>query len=108
VAGLAILDPSTTESGSFTCGDVQSLILERLPQLPPLRWRLVEVPLPERLGDVHFVRLAGLWDDDMDVVVVLVRRRGGWEQLGSLLSGREPEVLQSTVDFDNEDDGEED
>jgi hypothetical protein len=67
----------------------------------------VEVPLPQRLGDVHFVRLAGLWDDEVDVVVVLVRRRGGWEQLGSLLSGRTPEVLQSTMDFD-EDDGDDD
>src|SRR3954454_23772413 len=45
VAGLAILDPSTTETGDFTSADVASLMTERLPQLPPLRWRLVEVPL---------------------------------------------------------------
>src|SRR5436305_2823507 len=45
VAGLAILDPSTTETGDFTSSDVESLMTERLPQLPPFRWRLVEVPL---------------------------------------------------------------
>jgi WS/DGAT/MGAT family acyltransferase len=45
VAGLAILDPSTTETGEFTSADVEALMTERLPQLPPLRWRLVEVPL---------------------------------------------------------------
>jgi nucleotide-binding universal stress UspA family protein len=68
----------------------------------------IEVPLPQRLGDVHFVRLAGLWDDEVDVMVVLVRRRGGWEQLGSLLSGRAPQVLQSTMDYDIEDRDEDD
>src|SRR5436190_3646763 len=58
VAGVAILDPSTTESGSLTCADVQALIAERLPQLPPLRWRLAEVPLgldyPYWVDDVDF------------------------------------------------------
>src|SRR3954468_1560028 len=45
VAGVAILDPSTTESGSLDCADIQALIADRIPQLPPLRWRLAEVPL---------------------------------------------------------------
>lgn len=58
VAGLAILDPSTTESGTFTCADVQALIADRLPHLPPLRWRLAEVPLgldyPYWVDDVEF------------------------------------------------------
>jgi len=45
VAGLAILDQSTTESGELVVADIQSLIAERLPLLPPLRWRLQEVPL---------------------------------------------------------------
>ncbi|HSU15672.1 hypothetical protein [Longimicrobium sp.] len=67
----------------------------------------MEVPLPEELGDVHFVRLAGLWDDEVDVIVVLVRRRGGWEQLGALFSGRSPEVLESTIDLDADDEDEE-
>ena len=44
VAGLAILDPSTKPSGEFTFQDICRLMEERLPLLPPLRWRLVEVP----------------------------------------------------------------
>jgi WS/DGAT/MGAT family acyltransferase len=58
VAGLAILDPSTTPSGAFGVGDVEALLVERLPQLPPLRWRLAEVPLgldyPFWVDDVDF------------------------------------------------------
>lgn len=45
VGGLAILDPSTAPGGSVACADIQGLITERLPLLPPLRWRLAEVPL---------------------------------------------------------------
>jgi diacylglycerol O-acyltransferase / wax synthase len=45
VAGLAMLDPSTAPGGTLTVDDIQALIAERLPLLPPLRWRLVEVPL---------------------------------------------------------------
>jgi diacylglycerol O-acyltransferase len=44
VGGLAILDPSTAPGGELGCADIQWLIAERLPLLPPLRWRLVEVP----------------------------------------------------------------
>ena len=44
VGGLAILDTSTTPTGELTLADIQSLIAERLPLLPPLRWRLREVP----------------------------------------------------------------
>lgn len=45
VASVAILDQSTTPTGTLTIVDVQALITERLPQLPPLRWRLQPVPL---------------------------------------------------------------
>lgn len=45
VGGLAILDPSTTPAGTLGAADIQELVLERLPLLPPLRWRLAEVPL---------------------------------------------------------------
>ncbi len=44
VGGLAILDPSTTPSGKLELADVQQMIAERLPLLPPMRWRLAEVP----------------------------------------------------------------
>jgi WS/DGAT/MGAT family acyltransferase len=45
VAGVAILDPSTAPGGKLACADIERLVAERLPLLPPLRWRLVEVPL---------------------------------------------------------------
>ena len=45
VGGLVILDTSTAPGGSFGCGDVKRLLEERLPLLPPMRWRLSEVPL---------------------------------------------------------------
>jgi diacylglycerol O-acyltransferase / wax synthase len=58
VAGLAILDPSTKPSGELTLEDVCRLMGERLPLLPPLRWRLVEVPFgldyPYWLDDADF------------------------------------------------------
>src|SRR3954470_18768763 len=45
VGGLAILDPSTAPGGTVRCPDVTELLRERLPLLPPMRWRLAEVPL---------------------------------------------------------------
>ena len=58
VAGLAILDTSTTPTGTLTTADIQALIAERLPLLPPLRWRLKEVPLgldyPYWIDDIDF------------------------------------------------------
>jgi diacylglycerol O-acyltransferase len=58
VASVAILDSSTTPSGTLTLADVQALITERLPLLPPLRWRLQEVPLgldyPYWVDDIDF------------------------------------------------------
>jgi diacylglycerol O-acyltransferase / wax synthase len=58
VAGLAVLDTSTTPGGSLSCVDIQALIAERLPLLPPLRWRLQEVPLgldyPYWVDDIDF------------------------------------------------------
>src|SRR5882672_3859060 len=45
VAGVAVVDPSTSPTGSLELADLQDLLVERLPLLPPLRWRLAEVPL---------------------------------------------------------------
>ena len=45
VGGVAILDPSTAPGGSLGCDDMKRLLEERLPHLPPFRWRLAEVPL---------------------------------------------------------------
>jgi diacylglycerol O-acyltransferase len=58
VASVAILDTSTTPTGTLTLGDIQALIADRLPLLPPLRWRLQEVPLgldyPYWVDDIDF------------------------------------------------------
>jgi diacylglycerol O-acyltransferase / wax synthase len=45
VGGLAIVDQSTRPGGTIACSDIKALLRERLPHLPPFRWKLVEVPL---------------------------------------------------------------
>jgi diacylglycerol O-acyltransferase / wax synthase len=45
VGALAILDDSERAGGKLEIGDVCKLIEERLALLPPLHWRLAEVPL---------------------------------------------------------------
>jgi diacylglycerol O-acyltransferase / wax synthase len=45
VGGLTILDPSTRPNGRLELADLHNLIEERLPLLPPFRWRLKAVPL---------------------------------------------------------------
>lgn len=44
VSGLAVLDPTSAPGGKVGLADIQELIAERLPLLPPFRWRLAEVP----------------------------------------------------------------
>lgn len=57
VGGLAVLDPSSAPGGKLTLEDLQLLIAERLPLVPPFRWRLATVPL-----DLDY----GYWVDDAD------------------------------------------
>jgi hypothetical protein len=57
VGALAVLDPSTAPGGNLTLEDLQVLIAERLPLVPPFRWRLVTVPF-----DLDY----GYWLDDAD------------------------------------------
>jgi WS/DGAT/MGAT family acyltransferase len=45
VGALAVLDPSTRPNGRLELADVRNMLEERLPLLPPFRWRLKEVPL---------------------------------------------------------------
>src|SRR4051812_41045953 len=45
VAFLGIYDPSTAPGGVLGAPEIKRLLEERLHLLPPLRWRLVEVPL---------------------------------------------------------------
>jgi diacylglycerol O-acyltransferase / wax synthase len=44
VGALSIYDPSTAPDGALTLPRLQDLIAERLPLVPPFRWRLAEVP----------------------------------------------------------------
>jgi len=57
IGGVAILDPSTAPGGTLSVLDLQNLIAERLPLVPPFRWRLVEVP---------FNLDYGYWSEDPD------------------------------------------
>ncbi|HTX32628.1 MAG TPA: wax ester/triacylglycerol synthase family O-acyltransferase [Solirubrobacteraceae bacterium] len=57
VGALAVLDPSTAPGGTLTLEDLQLLIAERLPLVPPFRWRLVTVPF-----DLDYA----YWLDDAD------------------------------------------
>jgi diacylglycerol O-acyltransferase / wax synthase len=45
VGSLAIYDPSTAPGGKFGIEDLCGLVAERMHLLPPLHWRLAEVPL---------------------------------------------------------------
>lgn len=45
VAGVAVLDTSTAPGGKLELEDLHRLLEQRLPLLPPMRWRLAEVPL---------------------------------------------------------------
>jgi WS/DGAT/MGAT family acyltransferase len=58
IGTLAVLDPSSAPGGRLTIEDLQLLIAERLPLVPPFRWRLVTVPFDLDyaywLDDVNF------------------------------------------------------
>ena len=57
VGSLLMLDPSTAPGGELTLEAFQAVIAARLAVVPPLRWRLVEVPF----GLDH-----GYWIEDPD------------------------------------------
>jgi WS/DGAT/MGAT family acyltransferase len=58
VSAVSILDPATAPDGTITLADITRVFRQRLHLLPPLRWRLLEVPLgldyPYWLDDPHF------------------------------------------------------
>ena len=45
VGAVAVLDPATRPNGRLELADIQNMIAERLPLIPPFRWRLKPVPL---------------------------------------------------------------
>ena len=53
------------------------------------------IPRPDRLGDVHFVRLEGLEGQAGSVELVLVRRRKWWEGFAGLFGSGGREVVES-------------
>ena len=77
VCGVALLDPSTRD-GELTFDAVRTVVEQRLPLLPPLRRRLVEVPLgidrPYWADDPDF-------DLDFHVRELALPAPGGKEQL---------------------------
>lgn len=58
----------------------------------------LSVPWPERLGDVHFLRVNGRLEEPAELFVVLVRSRGALETVRSLLRRTPLEVLESEVE----------
>src|SRR5438094_3000431 len=83
VGGLAILDPSTAPGGKVDLADMSRLMEERLPLLPPLRSRLVEVPFgldyPYWIDDPDF-------DLDFHVRELALPAPGSDEQLAEQVS----------------------
>jgi WS/DGAT/MGAT family acyltransferase len=79
VGGLAILDPSTRPGGTIDGSDITALLEERLPALPPFRWKLAEVPLG--LDHPYWIE-----DEDFDlnfhVREIALPAPGSDEQLG--------------------------
>ena len=60
------------------------------------------LPRPDHLGDVHYLYLLGARDDEVEVALVLVRRRGAWESLRGMFAGAEPHVLESEIEVGEE------
>jgi diacylglycerol O-acyltransferase / wax synthase len=79
VGALAVLDPSSTQSGQLTLEDLQLLIAERLPLIPPFRWRLVSVPFS--LDYDYWIDDAD-FDLDFHVRELALPPGGGDEKLG--------------------------
>jgi hypothetical protein len=53
------------------------------------------IPRPREMGDVHFVLLRGLDLGDQALELVLVRKRGWWEQVKRLVDAAPASVLES-------------
>ena len=83
VGGVAVLDPSTAPGGALDLADLQYLIAERLPLVPPFRWRLAEVPLGLDYG---------YWLDDGDFDIDFHVR-----ELALPAPGNEGEALRAGV-----------
>src|SRR3954447_9270571 len=78
VGGLAVLDASTRVDRTLDCAAVRQLLAERLPLLPPFRWKLAQVPLgldyPYWIDDEEF-------DLDFHVREIALPKPGSDKQL---------------------------
>jgi hypothetical protein len=63
----------------------------------PITWQGMQlrVPLPPQLGDIHYLTIRGIELRRGDLVLVLLRRRGGWEALRALFASDAPDVRHS-------------
>jgi len=64
-----------------------------------LQCRSYRIPRPERLGDVHFVRVHGGGERIARLELVLVRERSWWEDAKRLFGSSRLEVLQSEAEI---------
>ena len=79
---------------SFTSGR-----FERATHLD-FEWKGValRVPRPERLGDVHFVRIRGIELEHATLELVLLRNRSWWEDVKRLAGASRPVVYESEAE----------
>lgn len=80
VSSVLIADP--TDAPNFSFDLMKRLLLERLPQLPQFRWKVVDIPLGlDRPGWVEETN----FDPDYHIRRVAVPSPGGREELGELV-----------------------
>jgi len=63
-------------------------------------WHGVEytIPVPEEPGDIHYIWIHGVETGLGWLQVVLVRKRGWWEQMKRALAGEKAEILESEAE----------
>src|SRR5918998_1737240 len=83
VGGFAVHDPTTAPGGRLTRADICRLVGERIPLLPPFRWKLATVPPgldhPYWVEDEDF-------DIDFHIRETAVPPPGGARQLGEQIA----------------------
>lgn len=60
----------------------------------------IDVPLPEPLGDVHFLTVDEASDEDGETIAVLVRKKSFLDSVRGALLGRAPDVRRSRLNVE--------